>query len=191
MIWKSLFDYLLAIILALLTGWMIILLVIIMSIELGSFGWFSQVRIGKDGRRFQFYKIRTMYLPGTSYVSKSGDANISKIGRHLRRYKLDELPQLINVLKGDMSFVGPRPDVPGFADCLEGEYKVILSVKPGITGPSSIKFRNEEFLLSRQPDPENYNKKILWPEKLKINKEYIKTRSFSKDLFYLYKTVFP
>jgi lipopolysaccharide/colanic/teichoic acid biosynthesis glycosyltransferase len=112
------------------------------------------------------------------------------LGRFWRKTKIDELPQLINVLKGDMSFVGPRPDVPGYADKLEGEDRIVLSVRPGITGPATLKYRDEEALLAGQKDPERYNNEVIWPDKVRINKEYIKSYSFKNDLVYIAKTIF-
>ena len=106
-----------------------------------------------------------------------------------RKYKIDELPQLINVLKGDMSFVGPRPDVPGYADKLEGEDRIILSIKPGITGPATLKYKNEEEILANVDDPVKYNNQVIWPDKVKINKEYIKNWSLKKDIEYILKTI--
>jgi lipopolysaccharide/colanic/teichoic acid biosynthesis glycosyltransferase len=104
------------------------------------------------------------------------------LGEVLRKYKLDELPELWNVLKGDMSFVGPRPDVPGYADKLQGEDAIVLSLKPGITGAASLKYRNEEELLALQDNPQDYNDYIIFPDKVRINKEYIYHRSFIMDL---------
>ncbi|MGM0760450.1 MAG: sugar transferase, partial [Thermodesulfobacteriota bacterium] len=103
--------------------------------------------------------------------------------------KIDALPQLINALKGDMSFVGPRPDVPGYADLLEGEDRVILSVRPGITGPATLHYRDEEALLAEQDDPEAYNRDVIWPDKVRLNREYVENWSFRKDLQYIWQTV--
>ena len=114
----------------------------------------------------------------------------TRFGAWLRRTKLDELPQIINVLKGDMSWVGPRPDVPGYADLLSGEDAVILMVKPGITGPATLKYRNEDEILLKQPDPLTYNDTVIWPDKVKINKEYIRNWSLRKDIGYLWASVF-
>lgn len=107
----------------------------------------------------------------------------------MRRYKIDELPQLFNVLFGSMSFVGPRPDVPGFADKLRGEDRMILEIRPGITGPASLKYRNEEELLAKQKDPECYNKEIIWPDKVHINKIYMQEWSLKKDIEYILRTI--
>lgn len=111
------------------------------------------------------------------------------LGRLFRRLKIDELPQLWNVLVGDMSFVGPRPDVPGFADRLEGRERLLLSIRPGITGPATIKYRNEEEILERQSDPETYNREVIWPDKVRINLEYIANWRMADDLKYIWQTV--
>jgi lipopolysaccharide/colanic/teichoic acid biosynthesis glycosyltransferase len=112
------------------------------------------------------------------------------MGRILRRTKIDELPQLWNVLKGDMSFVGPRPDVSGFADKLMGVERAVLSVRPGITGPASLKYSDEEVLLAKVEDPEVYNREVIWPDKVRINLMYIKNWSLVGDLRYLLQTIF-
>ncbi len=123
-------------------------------------------------------------------VTAANDPRITNFGKFLRKTKLDELPQLFNVLKGDMSLVGPRPDVPGFADKLQGENRKILALKPGITGLATIAFKNEEELLAEQENPEQYNREIIWPEKVRLNKKYIEQYSFLLDLKILWKTVF-
>lgn len=120
-----------------------------------------------------------------------GDPRVTQIGAVMRKFKLDELPQLINVLTGQMSFVGPRPDVVGFADCLQGEDRIILSVRPGITGPATLIFRNEEVLLSDSDDPERFNREVLYPAKVKINRQYIKEYRFFKDVLYILATLIP
>lgn len=151
-----------------------------------------QNRVGQNGKIFKVYKLRSMKnIPGyTTTVSTDKDPRITKMGRIWRKTKIDELPQLINVFLGEMSFVGPRPDVPGFADKLTGEDRIILSVKPGITGPASIHFKNEEDILAEQNDPEEYNRNVIWPKKVELNKEYINNYSVFKDIKYIYKTVF-
>ena len=107
----------------------------------------------------------------------------------MRRLKLDEFPQLFNVLAGQMSFVGPRPDLPGCADLLEGDDRIILSVRPGITGPATLRFRNEESVLAAQPDPEAYNRLVVYPEKVRLNRAYIENYSLLTDIRYLWMTV--
>jgi lipopolysaccharide/colanic/teichoic acid biosynthesis glycosyltransferase len=110
-------------------------------------------------------------------------------GKFFRDTKIDELPQLFNVFLGTMSFVGPRPDVEGYADKLEGEDRIILSIRPGITGPASIKYKNEEEILAEQDNPKEYNDKVIWPDKVAINREYIKNWSLSSDIGYIKKTI--
>ncbi len=186
---KRLFDLTLAVV-GLALSWPIILLAwLVASIETRSNGLFVQERIGEGGKPFLIYKIRTMYPDQKgSTITTAKDARITKSGKIFRRYKIDELPQLINILKGDMSFVGPRPDVPGYADRLEGEDRIILSIKPGITGPASIKYKNEEEILAKVENPKEYNDKVIWPDKVRINKEYIKNWSLKKDISYILKT---
>ncbi len=138
-----------------------------------------QERIGKYGRTFMIYKFRTISISSN---------NISELGYKVRQFKLDELPQLINVLKGDMSIVGPRPDIPGFADLLEGENRLILDLKPGITGPASLKYFDEEKLLKSVEDPEKFSKKVIFPDKVKINLDYYYKRSFLGDLKIILQT---
>ncbi len=189
---KRLFDILLSFTGLVLSGWLIVLAISIASIETRCNGLFSQVRVGRNGKLFTVYKIRTMYAQqeaGTS-VTTSSDSRISASGRIFRKSKIDELPQLLNVLFGQMSFVGPRPDVPGFADLLAADDAIILSVRPGITGPATIKYKNEEQLLSLQPDPEQYNREVVFPDKVRINREYVESYSFCKDIYYILKTVF-
>jgi lipopolysaccharide/colanic/teichoic acid biosynthesis glycosyltransferase len=119
---------------------------------------------------------------GGSSISVKGESRITSLGAVLRKYKLDELPELWNVLKGDMSFVGPRPDVPGYADKLEGEDRKILLLKPGITGVASLKYSNEEEILAEQEDPIKYNNEVIYPDKVRINLEYLKHQSFLLDI---------
>jgi len=185
-------DILLSIIGLLALGWLILLSAVLARFDTGLNGFFKQTRIGKHGMPFKVIKIRTMRnIAGfTTTVSTDKDPRITKLGRFWRKSKIDELPQLINVLIGQMSFVGPRPDVPGFADMLEGEDRVILSIAPGITGPASIYFKDEEDLLAAQEDPETYNREVIWPKKVALNKAYILDYSLFKDVMYIIKTVF-
>ncbi|SHG80421.1 sugar transferase [Winogradskyella jejuensis] len=188
---KRTFDLLLSIIGLICFGWLILLASLISFFDTGMNGFYTQQRVGQFGRVFKVYKIRSMKnIEGVvTTVSTDNDPRITKVGRFWRKTKIDELPQLYNVLIGDMSFVGPRPDVKGFADKLEGDDRVILTIKPGITGPASIYYRNEEEILSNQNNPELYNKTIIWPKKVDINKSYIKNYSFFKDIEYIVKTV--
>ena len=151
---------------------------------------FKQKRVGKGGKIFTVYKFRSMDVAhhGSS-VSLAGEARITPLGAVLRRYKIDELPELWNVLIGDMSFVGPRPDVPGYADQLQGEDREILKLRPGITGPASMKYRNEEELLAKQFDPVRYNDEVIYPDKVRINRYYLHHYSFIKDIQMIIYTV--
>ena len=124
-----------------------------------------------------------------STVTVAGDPRVTRLGRVLRNWKLDELPQLWNVIRGDMSLVGPRADVPGFADRLRGDDRLVLGIRPGITGPATLAYRNEEAILARQHDPDAYNSLVLFPDKVRINRAYVEEMSLSKDLWYLGKTV--
>jgi lipopolysaccharide/colanic/teichoic acid biosynthesis glycosyltransferase len=188
---KRFFDFILSVIGLFMTWWIILLAWIIASIDTKSNGLFMQKRIGKGGNSFFVLKIKTMRsLNGlTSTVTTMNDKRITTSGVFFRRTKIDELPQLINVLFGTMSFVGPRPDVPGFADLLQGKERAILKLLPGITGPASLKYKEEETLLAKQKDPENYNQYVIWPDKVKINLEYMQTWSLQKDIIYILKTV--
>ena len=151
---------------------------------------FRQKRVGRHGRLFTMYKFRSMTVGhGGSSVSVAGEARITTLGATLRRYKLDELPGLWNVLTGDMSLVGPRPDVPGYADALTGDDREVLMLRPGITGPASLKYRDEEELLARQPDPARYNDEVIFPDKVRINRYYLHNYSFAKDIQMILCTV--
>lgn len=153
--------------------------------------FFKQKRVGQHGKLFTMIKFRTMNIDhnGNS-ISIKGDNRITPLGSILRKYKLDELPELWNVLKGDMSFVGPRPDVPGYADKLTGEDRIILQLKPGITGPASVKYSNEEELLALQPDPVKYNNDVIWPDKVIINKAYYYNHNLLSDIKIILYTIF-
>ena len=152
---------------------------------------FSQKRVGRYGKLFTIYKFRTMKAghEGSS-ISIAGENRITPLGAKLRKYKIDELPELWNVLKGDMSFVGPRPDVPGYADNLIGENKKILELRPGITGPASLKYADEEMILAKVDDPEKYNNEVIFPDKVKINLDYYYNHSFIGDIKLIIKTIF-
>ena len=188
---KRVFDLSLSIVGILSLWWLMLLAWIVATVETRSNGLFVQKRVGLNGKLFSVYKIKTMkQIDGLeTTVTTSQDRRITKSGAFFRKTKIDELPQLFNVLFGSMSFVGPRPDVEGFADRLEGDDRIILSIRPGITGPASLKYKNEEEILSKQKDPEKYNLEVIWPDKVRINKEYIKHWSIKKDMEYILKTV--
>lgn len=185
---KRCFDILLALILLPILSLPIFILIGVSSADTKRWGIFSQKRVGQQGRLFSIYKLRT--LKDTTHQLGHLDKNATIIGKFLRRTKLDELPQIYNVLIGDMSFVGPRPDVQGFADLLEGEDRLILKVKPGITSEATLKYKDEERILEQQKDPEHYNRHIIWRDKVKINKKYVENYSFSLDLELLIKSIF-
>lgn len=168
-----------------LIGW------IAASISTRANGFFVQTRVGRDAALFPLIKLRSMRnVDGIdTCVTADNDQRITSTGRWLRKLKIDELPQLFNVLVGHMSLVGPRPDVPGFADELEGEDRIVLSIRPGITGPASIAFRNEEDILSNVDDPERYNREVIWPEKVRLNKIYIQNYSLTSDIAFIWRTI--
>jgi lipopolysaccharide/colanic/teichoic acid biosynthesis glycosyltransferase len=161
------------------------------SLDTRSNGFFVQRRVGRHGRPFSVVKIKTMrpMTEVTTTVTQAGDPRITPLGALLRKTKIDELPQLWNVVCGDMSFVGPRPDVPGFADLLTGGDRLVLSVRPGITGPATLKYRDEERMLAGQDDPEAYNRDVIFPDKVRINLEYVRNWSLAGDLRLIWQTV--
>lgn len=152
---------------------------------------FKQKRVGQYGKLFTVYKFRSMEVAGEgkTSIASNEEERITPLGKKLRRYKLDELPELWNVLKGDMSFVGPRPDVPGYADKLTGNDRNILKLKPGITGPASLKYRQEEDLLNSVDNPQEYNDKVIYPDKVRLNLYYLEHYSFTKDIEMIVCTV--
>jgi lipopolysaccharide/colanic/teichoic acid biosynthesis glycosyltransferase len=191
MILKYIFDRLVSL-MGLLCLWPVLLIVAVLI------RWkmpggpviFRQRRVGQYGRLFTMYKFRSMTVAHSgSSVSVAGESRITPLGATLRRYKLDELPELWNVLKGDMSFVGPRPDVPGYADQLQGRDRDILRLKPGITGPASLKYRDEEELLAQVDDPVRYNDEVIYPDKIRLNLYYLDHYSFVKDIQMILCTV--
>lgn len=172
-------------------GWLIVLAACLARWETGQSGLFRQVRIGLGGKRFCILKIRTMHdhPQHVSTVTTKHDPRITRLGEFFRRTKIDELPQLINVLKGDMSLVGPRPDVPSLASQLQLLAPEILSVRPGITGPASLKYRCEEELLADQGDPEWVNNQVVFLDKIRLNKKYVAEFTWYSDWKYLFQTL--
>jgi len=187
---KRAFDLTLAAALLVPSLPVIALAALVSAIETRAGGFFVQERIGKNGKPFKIIKIRTMYPVQGSHITTATDSRITKSGRFFRRTKIDELPQLFNILRGEMSFVGPRPDVPGYADRLTGDDRIILTIPPGITGPATLKYRNEEDLLAAVEDPQKYNDEVIWPDKVRINREYVQNWSLKKDIIILAKTLF-
>lgn len=191
MILKWVFDRVVSLI-GLLVLWPVLIVVaILIKVKMpGGPVIFSQKRVGLNGKLFTMYKFRSMTVAHSgSSVSVAGEARITPLGAKLRRYKLDELPELWNVLIGDMSFVGPRPDVPGYADALQGDDRRVLLLRPGITGPASLKYRDEEELLAKVDDPVKYNDEVIYPDKVKINLYYLDHYSFVKDIQMIICTV--
>ena len=204
MFFKPIFDRTVALI-GLLVLWPLLLVIaLLVKAKIGSPVFFVQERIGKDGKPFRMYKFRTMKEDeNMSPVTMAGESRITPLGAKLRKYKLDELPELWNVLKGDMSFVGPRPDVPGYADRLQGDDREVLLLRPGITGPASLKYRNEEEMIAEyvaraktQGDSRSeqeialwYNDNVIWPDKVRINRYYLHHYSFGMDLKMILATV--
>lgn len=178
---KRLFDIVLALLVLLLLGSIILLFALLTAVDTQSSGFFLQERIGQYGKKFTIVKLRTFH-------SETG--KVSSLGQFLRKHKIDEFPQLWNVIKGDMSFVGPRPDVPGYYDKLEGENRKILLLKPGLTCPASLKYFDEESLLAQKEDPLEYNDTVIFPDKVAMNLEYYYQRSFWGDIKILWETVF-
>lgn len=215
---KWIFDRVMALVGLLLLWPVLIIVAILIKVKMpGGPAIFKQKRVGLDGELFTMYKFRSMAVNhGGSSVSVAGESRITPLGAKLRRYKLDELPELWNVLIGDMSFVGPRPDVPGYADKLEGEDRLVLKLRPGITGPATLKYRDEENLIadflhqakevksekvkelypavefSSMSDGEIalwYNDNVIYPDKVKINLEYYRNNSLLGDLKLIMQTV--
>ena len=190
---KRVVDYFLSVIGLIILSPMFVIIAVL--IKIGSSGpiFFRQIRVGKDQRYFKIFKFRTMRANSEKdgpKITIKDDDRITPLGKYLRKYKLDEFPQLINVLSGDMSLVGPRPEVPKFVDLYpETIKKIVLSVKPGITDPASIIYRNENELLSQSSDPENYYTEHIMPEKLKYYVEYVENRNLILDFSIIFKTL--
>ena len=205
MILKRLFD-IVASFCGLLILWpVLVVTAILIKIKMpGGPAFFCQKRVGKDGNLFTCHKFRSMTVKHNgSSVSVSGDSRITPFGAKLRHYKIDELPELWDVLIGNMSFVGPRPDVPGYADKLEGEDRDVLKLRPGITGPATLKYRLEvemisEYVAKRQAEGDTrdsqviaveYNDTVIYPDKVRLNCYYYRNYSFWKDIEMIFATV--
>ena len=191
MVLKYVFDRMAALLGLLLIWWLLIVVAVLIKVKMpGGPAIFKQTRIGRRGKPFTIFKFRTMTVGhGGSSVSVAGESRITQLGAVLRKYKIDELPELWNVLIGDMSFVGPRPDVPGYADRLQGDDREVLELRPGITGPASLKYRNEEELLAAVDNPQEYNDTVIYPDKVRINRYYLHNYSFVKDIEMIVCTV--
>lgn len=205
MILKRLFDIVASFCGLLLIWWVYPIVAIMIKIKMpGGPAFFCQQRVGKDGKLFTCHKFRTMLVKHSgSSVSVAGDSRITPFGAKLRHYKIDELPELWDVLIGNMSFVGPRPDVPGYADQLQGEDRVVLKLRPGITGPATLKYRLEDEMISAyvaerqvagdtrdaQVIAVEYNDNVIYPDKVRLNKYYYEHYSFVKDIQMIFATV--
>ena len=205
MILKRLFDIVASLFGLLLIWWVYPIVAIIIKIKMpGGPAFFCQKRVGRNGNLFTCHKFRTMTVKhGGSSVSVAGDSRITPLGAKLRHYKIDELPELWDVLIGNMSFVGPRPDVPGYADQLQGEDRVVLKLRPGITGPATLKYRLEDEMISNyvaerqavgdtrdsQVIAVEYNDTVIYPDKVRLNKYYYEHYSFWKDIEMIFATV--
>jgi len=190
LIFKFIFDRVFALI-GLLLFWPILLVVSII-VKISSPGpiFFTQKRVGLNGRLFIIIKFRTMVVnDGKNTVSAKNDCRITPIGLFLRKWKLDELPELWNVFVGDMSFVGPRPDVPGYADKLQGESRKILDMRPGITGPATLKYIDEEEILTTVDNPQKYNDEVIYPDKVLVNLKYYYKQSVIEDIYIIILTI--
>ena len=189
---KRLFDFICATV-----GFAIIcpfLVLVAILIKLDSKGpvFFFQQRMGKDGKIFRLIKFRSMYIDPKKEKEgfTPGDSSrITRIGRIIRKTKIDELPELINVIKGDMSLVGPRPEVPKYRSFYSGKYREVLKLRPGITDLASIKYRNEEEILEKSDDPEKTYTEVILPDKLELALEYKKKMSFFTDLKIIFSTI--
>ena len=189
---KFLFDRIFSLFGLLVLAPVLLVVAVLIKIRMpGGPAIFRQRRVGRNGKLFTMYKFRSMTVSHSgSSVSVAGESRITPLGAKLRKYKLDELPELWNVLKGDMSFVGPRPDVPGYADRLQGEDRLILKLRPGITGPASLKYANEEELSAQVADPRRYNDEVIFPDKVRINLDYYYNRTFCGDIRLIFQTIF-
>ena len=189
---KRLFDFIASLIGLIFLSPLFLLISLLIKLSSKGPVLFRQKRVGKNGIIFTLIKFRSMAVvqENNSTVSVKGDIRITTFGKFIRRFKLDELPELWNVLVGEMSMVGPRPDVPGFADLLEGESRLILNLRPGITGPASLKYANEEEMLAEVANPEEYNKNVIFPDKVRINLDYYHRQNIWLDLKIIFATIF-
>ena len=194
MILKYIFDRFVSLI-GLLVLWPVLIIVaILIKVKMpGGPVLFVQKRVGRFGKLFKVHKFRSMTVrkdtDAVTGVAAAETARITPLGEKLRKYKLDELPELWDVLIGKMSFVGPRPDIPGYADQLQGEDREILKLRPGITGPASLKYRNEEDILASVDNPQQYNDEFIYPDKVRLNRYYLHHYSFIKDIQMIFCTV--
>ena len=191
MILKRIFDIILSALAIFLFFPVLLIVSFLIVIDSGFPIFFLQKRIGRGAKAFNIIKFRTMKINNDNItITVSDDNRITRVGKYLRKTKIDELPEILNVLFGQMSFVGPRPDVKGYADKLKGTNRKILALRPGITGPASLKYYNEEYILSNKSNPKKYNEEVIFPDKVKINMYYFHNRSFFLDLKIIFATIF-
>ena len=201
---KYLFDRIFSLLGIIILSPVMLAVAVLIRVKMGGPVLFKQERVGKDGKLFTIFKFRTMEEGQDEFsISMVGDQRILPLGIKLRKYKLDELPQLWNVLKGNMSFVGPRPDVPGYADQLQGDDRDVLKLRPGITGPATLKYRLEdemiaEYVAQKQKEGDTrdaqdiaveYNDTVIYPDKVRLNCYYYRHYSFVNDIQMLFCTV--
>jgi lipopolysaccharide/colanic/teichoic acid biosynthesis glycosyltransferase len=183
-------TFILALLATLVLFPLLLLVAVLIKLSMPGPVLFRQIRIGQHGKKFLIYKFRSMKVNAEDIsITLEHDERITPLGRFLRSSKIDELPQLVNILKGEMAIVGPRPDVPGYADCLEGENRMILSVRPGLTGADSVAYPDEEKLLAKQENPEEYYNRVLYPAKVALNISYVKSRSCWGDWKIIFRTI--
>lgn len=188
---KRVFDIVASLFGLILLGPIIIALALIIKIKMPGPVFFKQIRIGRHGIPFTLYKLRTMVTGhGGNTVSVKGQSRITPLGAVLRKSKLDELPELWNILLGDMSFVGPRPDVQEYTEKLTTEEREFLKIRPGLTSPASIKYASEEELLASAENPQEFFDTVIWPDKVQLNLEYYYNRSFWGDFMIILGTIF-
>lgn len=188
---KRLFDIIFALLFLILLIPLFIIIAAIIALESKGGVFFKQVRVGKNGKLFTLYKFRSMRQSNQNnkLITTSNDERITRVGKVIRKTKLDELPQLLNILKGDMSFVGPRPEVPKYVELYTDEQKKVLSIKPGLTDYASLYYINESDLLAKVENPEEYYIKVIMPKKIDYALQYIENKSIITDISILFKTV--
>jgi lipopolysaccharide/colanic/teichoic acid biosynthesis glycosyltransferase len=190
MILRSLFDRVAAALGLVALAPVLVAVGIAVVIEDGWPWWFAQERIGRSGRPFRLLKFRSMRRANSgSLITARGDSRITRVGAVIRKYKLDELPQLWNVLKGEMDLIGPRPEVARYVEMNDPLWRGVLQVRPGITDLATLVYRNEEEILAQAEDPEQYYRQVVLPEKLRLNLEYQEKRSLLRDLRLIFLTL--
>jgi len=191
-VFKRILDIIISLIALLVLSPLLIIISVLLLITAGTPILFTQERVGRNWKPFYIYKFRTMVKDAEDLgpqISVENDSRVTPVGRILRKYKLDELPQFINVIKGEMSIVGPRPEVKKYADAYKNDYSVILKIKPGISDYASIHYHNESSLLKLVPNAEDQYKSLIMPQKIKLYHKYMDEMSFVTDLKIIYATV--